>query len=69
MTKPIIRVLAVALVMGAVLACGMSSEPDYRLCGVCDAQVAISPEPALNHWISSDTVVCDNCWKKMLNNK
>lgn len=69
MTKLIICVLAVAVAMGAVLACGMISEPDYRPCGVCGAQVAISPEPALNHWISSDTVVCDNCWKKMLNNK
>lgn len=68
MTKPIAVALAVALAAGAVLACGMSSEPDYRACAVCGAQVAISPEPALNHWISGDSVVCNDCWK-MLNNR
>jgi hypothetical protein len=66
MTKPIVIALAVVLVAGAVLAC--SSEPDYRPCAVCGAQVAISPEPALNHWISGDSVVCSDCWK-MLNNR
>lgn len=68
MTKPIIRALAVALVMGAVLVIGASTEPDYRPCAVCGAKVAISPEPALNHWISGDSVVCNDCWK-MVNNR
>ncbi len=68
MIKQIVLALAVALATGAVLACSMSSEPDYRPCAVCGARVAISPEPALNHWISGDSVVCDDCWK-MLNNR
>lgn len=68
MIKPIIRALAVALVMGAVLVIGASTEPDYRPCAVCGALVAISPEPALNHWISGDSVVCNDCWK-MLNRR
>lgn len=68
MTKLIIRALFVALVMGAVLACGAISEPDYRPCAVCGSQVAISPEPSLNHWISGDSVVCNRCWE-MLNNR
>lgn len=65
MTKQIALALAVALVMGAVLVCGAISEPDYQPCAVCGAQVAISPEPALNHWISDDSVVCDKCWKML----
>ena len=67
MSKPIVIALAVALVVVAVLAC--SGEPDYQPCAVCGAQVAISPEPALNHWISGDSVVCYDCWEKMLNNR
>lgn len=63
MTKPIAVALAVALAAGAVLVCGMNSEPDYRDCAVCGANVAISPEPALNHWISGDSVVCNDCWR------
>jgi hypothetical protein len=66
MTKPIAVALAVALLAGAVFAC--SSEPDYQPCVLCGSKVAISPEPALNHWISGDSVVCDDCWK-MLNNR
>lgn len=65
MTKPISVALAVALVAGAVLVCGAISEPDYRPCAVCGAQVDISPEPSLNHWISGDSVVCDDCWKML----
>ena len=68
MIKPIAAALAVALAMGAVLVCGAISEPDYQPCAVCGAQVAISPEPALNHWISGDSVVCNYCWE-MLNNR
>lgn len=65
MTKLIVRALAVALAVGAVLACGKCTEPDYRPCAVCGAQVAVSPEPSLNHWISGDSVVCDDCWKML----
>lgn len=67
MIKPIALVIAVALAAGAVLACSMSTEPDYQPCAVCGAQVAISPEPALNHWISGDSVVCNDCWKTLNN--
>ena len=67
MIKLIIRALAVALVMGAVLVIGASTEPDYQPCAVCGSKVAISPEPALNHWISGDSVVCNDCWKTMNN--
>lgn len=65
MTKQIVRALAVALVMGVVLVIGAISEPDYQPCAVCGAQVAISPEPALNHWISDDSVVCNDCWETL----
>lgn len=68
MTKQIALALAVALAAGAVLACSMSSEPDYRPCAVCGSKVAINPEPALNHWISGDSVVCNDCWE-MLNRR
>ena len=68
MTKQIAFALAVALAMGAVLVCGAITEPDYQPCAVCGAQVAISPEPSLNHWISGDSVVCNDCWE-MLNNR
>lgn len=65
MTKPVTLALAVALVVGVVLVIGAISEPDYQPCAVCGAQVAISPEPVLNHWISGDSVVCNECWKMM----
>ena len=65
MTKPIAVALAVALAAGAVLLVSANSEPDYRPCAVCGAQVAISPEPSLNHWISDDSVVCNDCWKML----
>lgn len=68
MIKLIIRALAVALVMGVVLVIGAITEPDYQPCAVCGAQVAINPEPALNHWISGDSVVCSSCWE-MLNRR
>lgn len=65
MTKPVALALAVALAAGAVLACGSITEPDYQSCAVCGAQVAISPEPSLNHWISGDSVVCNDCWETL----
>ena len=65
MTRPIILALAVVLVAGAVLACGTNSEPDYRPCAVCGVEVAINSEPALNHWVSGDSVVCNDCWKTL----
>lgn len=65
MIKQIALALVVALVMGAVLVCGAISEPDYQPCAVCGAQVAISPEPSLNHWISGDSAVCNNCWETL----
>lgn len=68
MIKQIALALAVALVMGAVLVIGASTETDYQPCAVCGAQVAISPEPSLNHWISGDSVVCNDCWE-MLNRR
>lgn len=66
MTKQIALALIVALAMGAVLVFGAITEPDYRPCAVCGAQVAISPEPSLNHWISGDSVVCNDCWKTLI---